>query len=61
MSPAPKRIMSTGSDSMFIGRAPEPIKSANAPELSNGKTTSTRIRVINTVVFFTIIAPANIF
>ena len=54
MSPAPKRNRFSGSDSIFIGRAPLPIKSANAPELSKGKTTRIRISVIKVAFFFTV-------
>lgn len=60
MSPAPKTIMLNGSDKRFDGRAPVPMKSANAPELINGKTTSTSIRVTSMDVFFTILSPAMI-
>ncbi len=58
MRPAPERSMFSGSDSKVFGSMPVPIKSANAPELSKGKTTKTNIKVDNAAVFFTTRAPA---
>ena len=56
--PAPKMTRFSGSDNMFTGRVPLPIKSAKAPELSKGKTTRTKIKVTNTAVLFTVHNPA---
>jgi hypothetical protein len=58
ISPAPKISRFSGSENNFMGSVPEPIRSANAPELSKGKITRTNIKASKKAVLFTVPTPA---
>ena len=58
ISPAPKISRFSGSDNRLMGSAPDPIRSAKAPELSKGKITKTNIKVNKKAVLFTVPTPA---